>query len=117
MNDLRPRPNAEDFIRLVLEFLEGLAARETGTVRYEALMARAALQIASRELTSGTERGARLEKLLGAPQSDGLAKRLSVLSEEIREGIHDADPVVFEMLLGLIELSLEETNPKALKKK
>lgn len=122
MKELKRRPDAVDLITLVQSYLSELAAREEGEARYQALMARAALQIAGRELTQAEKSDPRLEAALqkcglidGEKMDPALSgQALKRLAKALREGKHDGDPTLFDGLVRLSELSLEVSNPKAL---
>ena len=124
---IRNGPDAAALLRLVHQVLrDDLARFVPGSHRYELLLIGAALEIAAREAAAGDaplrEAHATLRDLLGEPAKDppegsGLIEELSrfssKLASEIREGKRDGDERTHAAMIALSELSLAESNPKA----
>lgn len=126
---MRDRPSGPELLwqarRVVLDDLLGHLPEDK---RYDALMVAAAMATAAHEGEAGDAPLRRaygaLSHLAGTPQAtpgepDALAEcvrdRLAALAREIREGRHDADATVRDLLLGITSDRLAETNPKHLK--
>jgi len=108
------QPDIAEILRTVAEFARGVAARSTGSERYDALCAAFLVEVVGRELAAGTEPLLRqqttLHALLGATP-DG-AQPYGEFCRRVRAGKLDGEwERAFEFALCQVIDKVRVTNP------
>lgn len=108
------QPDIAEILRTVAEFARGVAARSSGSERYDALCAAFLVEVVGRELAAGTEpllrQQAALHALLGA--APDVAQPYGEFCRRVRAGELDEEwEHAFDLALHQVIDKVRVTNP------